>query len=501
MADWYVSSTAWAAVPVFAAGTPYSIGQFVRSAAPSQPYAFFVHRCTTAGTSGGSEPGWGVTDGATCLSGTVTFTNVSGRAVYGWSAPAGNLYSMSTSGWNRPSAGDRLFVSSDHVESIAASYAFGGASFGVIQFISVNKAGSVPPVAADMQSGATINAVTNNDWGFESNTMLYWQGFTFTTAGTSSGSFRFNSGAFKTFYFKNCAFVLGNTTTGARFYSNNPSKVYFDNTTVQFGHTSQFIQAISYSFELTWANTPNAIQGGIIPANLFSSSNAGTLVTCRGVDLSALVGNLVLPAGGGCRVLLDGCRVNPTMTRLAATAGNPYDEVELINCYDGSSFISERHLEFGGLTTDRNVVLSGGAQDSIGVFSFKMATNSNADQHVLPLLSFWLDVENTVIGTGRVATVEVISSTTLTNLDLRLTVEFMGTVGSSITSWVDSAPALSISAPLPISSGTWLNPPATPVKQYLQVTFTPQVAGRLRGRVRLGKPGTIVWINPQVTLT
>jgi hypothetical protein len=40
-----------------------------------------------------------------------------------------------------------------------------------------------------------------------------------------------------------------------------------------------------------------------------------------------------------------------------------------------------------------------------------------------------------------------------------------------------------------------------PVKQLLQVTFTPQVAGRLRGLVKLGKPSIPVWVNPQIAVT
>ena len=44
-------------------------------------------------------------------------------------------------------------------------------------------------------------------------------------------------------------------------------------------------------------------------------------------------------------------------------------------------------------------------------------------------------------------------------------------------------------------------PSAGGVTQKLQVTFTPQTAGRLRGRVRLGKPSTTVYYDPQMTIT
>lgn len=37
--------------------------------------------------------------------------------------------------------------------------------------------------------------------------------------------------------------------------------------------------------------------------------------------------------------------------------------------------------------------------------------------------------------------------------------------------------------------------------QHIQVPFTPQQAGRVRGYVRLGKVSTTVYINPQIIVT
>jgi hypothetical protein len=38
-------------------------------------------------------------------------------------------------------------------------------------------------------------------------------------------------------------------------------------------------------------------------------------------------------------------------------------------------------------------------------------------------------------------------------------------------------------------------------KQLLQVSFTPAVAGRVRGLIKLGKPSTTVWCDPRITVT
>ena len=81
--------------------------------------------------------------------------------------------------------------------------------------------------------------------------------------------------------------------------------------------------------------------------------------------------------------------------------------------------------------------------------------------------------------------------------------EYQGTSGSSLASMATSLPAtvLTTASAVTTSTATWNSSPATPVKQHLQVTFTPQVAGRVRGQVRLGKPSTTVYVDPVITIT
>jgi len=60
--------TAWAS------STAYSVGNIVR--ASTLQASGLVFRCTTAGTSGGSEPAWGTDIGSTITDGTVVWTAV-----------------------------------------------------------------------------------------------------------------------------------------------------------------------------------------------------------------------------------------------------------------------------------------------------------------------------------------------------------------------------------------------------------------------------------------
>jgi hypothetical protein len=154
------------------------------------------------------------------------------------------------------------------------------------------------------------------------------------------------------------------------------------------------------------------------------------------------------------------------------------------------------------VTTEFTITLTLGATDNVGTFSHKLVSSSRSDKAVMTLEGFWMDVNNATIGIARTATVEIISSASLNTDDIQLLLEYEGTGGSSLASFVSSFPnVLATPAALSTSTATWNSSPATPVKQRIQVTFTPQVSGRVRGQVRLGKPSTTVYVDPRLVLT
>jgi hypothetical protein len=235
------------------------------------------------------------------------------------------------------------------------------------------------------------------------------------------------------------------------------------------------------------------------------SGRALLLATLRGVDLSAITGTLVQDQAlnTGSKFLLDSCRISSGVTRYSqGSAGNTRNLVELINCYDGTSILNESYQPAGVVTTERTITLSGGATDDVGVFSHKLVTGTSVDKYVNPLLGFWMDVENTAVGSSKTATVEIISSLTLNNDDISLLLEYQGTSGSSVASFANTLPTtvLTTNAAIATSTVTWNSSPATPQKQKLVVTFTPQVAGRVRGQVRLGRASTTCYVNPLITI-
>jgi hypothetical protein len=136
------------------------------------------------------------------------------------------------------------------------------------------------------------------------------------------------------------------------------------------------------------------------------------------------------------------------------------DEIELVNCYDGTNILSERHTPAGDLTTSRTTYMTGGAQDDSGNYAHQMVSSSRSDPYSMTLDSFWLDVEMQAVGVTRTATVEVVSSASLNNNDIVLKLEYLGTSGSSLASFVDSlASPLTATAALPTSTANWVNAP------------------------------------------
>lgn len=471
MADWYVSSTLYAAIPAFATSHNYAVGDIIKPSAPTYG-ASFTFRCTVAGLSG-AEPVWtnypNYFDNQTIVTGGATFQHVTGHS---WATAAGTLYTIGTDAYGRPNAGDRVFVSSDHNESYSGGstiiYGFiqrTSNTFGQVQIMSVNKAGNVPPQVADYQAGAVLSN-NGSQMCFDACADVYWSGFTFVSGISGGGSIYFGNWGNRTLYFKNCLFQLTSLAAAPNIQLNTLVKVIFDNTRLQFANAGQQLQNAGRTGEFTWINTQNAFLGTIPTTPIQNTSGWGPfLVLLRGVDLSAITGNLCWPGGWPTKMLIDGCLIAPSVTRYNGAQAQPVnnmDECELVNCFDGTNIIDERWTSAGSVTFDRSTTLVNGAIDDVGAFSLKMVGSPRADTLCFPMTSFHLDTENTLSG-AKTASVEVISAGgVLSTNDLALFLEYEGTSGSSFSSFADTlgVPLAPFSA-LPSSSSIWTNPPAT----------------------------------------
>lgn len=504
MANWYVSTTKHTAITQWAATTAYSVGDIRRQlAAPSygQDRAF---RCTTAGTSGGSEPAWNTSKGATTADNTVVWTEVTGNETYGWSAPHARFEVALESGYGWSAAGDTIYLGHDHAETYAGSNTFSsqGTAISPQRVICVSTAGSVPPVSADLATTASITFTGAVSMSI--NGTFYCYGVKFVVgSGSSAGTLNIVNAASSTQVYENCAFSLPSTASGnIVHFGNGPDRqAILINTTLEFGATGN---GIGQCGNLVWKNTPNALVGATFPTTLFAGTNP-TLAQLDGVDLSALgSGKTIFGVTVGCgRNFIKNCKLGSSVT-ISGTQpiGNGPIDLLISDSADTHNR-QERYSAQGTLSTETTIVRTSGASDGDTSIAWKVITTTSA-KWGHPFECFEMGIWNTAVGSSKTATVEIVNDgTTLQDDDIWMDVEYLGTSGSPLASKAStrSADVLNAGTNLTTSGATWTTTGlSSPVKQYMQATFTPQEIGMIRIKVYVAKASKTIYIDPKITI-
>jgi len=412
MANWYVSSVKHAAIAQWAASTAYTVGQLVRQLAAPTAANSRVFKCTTAGTSGASEPSWNLTDGATTVSGTATFTQVAGReseqSSGNWAAPLGTLAAahalLST-------VGDVVYVANDHSESYAAGADVQGA-LGVPR-ICVVAGSTVPPTAAELSRGASIETTGNNSLNMIFNCL--YRGFNFKSGvgGTNTGG---NLNINASCKMEDCRVSLLTSSTSAlmNIGGTSISRGYVemdDDCRLEFAATGQ-TALIGFS-EVLVRNCDNLITGAITPSVLFgfsSSNGARGILTVRDCDLSAFNTNLASNPSFG-MVTFENCKIHASAT---FGSGNATDgvrnNIRVHNCTPSSS-ITNALLErgrFADLDLVTDVVRTGGATDGVTQCSWRLATKASANAEGNRTSAPRIAKRITAVGSPKTFTVEAL---------------------------------------------------------------------------------------------
>lgn len=345
MANFYVSSVAYAALTAWAATTTLSIGDLRRPTAPTagNERVYRVSAIST-GITGGSEPSWPLNANQTVVDGGVTWTECTGQEAY---APAGaaphvDVIFVQTNGRGNTNGSDWVFVDSNHVEPTWTS---GRDWTRAGKTRVVNWSGmSIPPIPADMAAGPVVLQTS----GASNMTIAGspdFDGFEFRAgSGASQAHFQVGRTAMAgTVVLRNCKIVINNSASGSRMWLGSVSggSLLLENTPIVFGHASQtFTMNIGGGF-LVWKNTPNAVQG-TMPSSLFFSNFSGASTLLENLDLSAFPNTiLTAPSGAGTwagifrarRCKLHASAVKATNWRLRS----PADVLEFIACDDGTS--------------------------------------------------------------------------------------------------------------------------------------------------------------------
>jgi len=155
----------------------------------------------------------------------------------------------------------------------------------------------------------------------------------------------------------------------------------------------------------------------------------------------------------------------------------------------------------GSVKHETTLIKTSGASDGTTGISWKMATTANAEYPILALKSPEFMVWNDTTGSSKTVTVDILhdSATNLTDAEVWLEVQYLGTSGYPDSTFISDAKAdvLATAADQSTAGGTWTTTGMTnPNTQQLSVTFTPQEKGPFICRVLLAKASYTIYVDP-----
>jgi hypothetical protein len=484
-------------------GTAITQGQVIQNVAGT-----IYLMCTTSGTAGsGAEPSWAAytTAGATTIDNGATWTNIGVVGNFtGWQAPHARLSNAVGTNWAQ--AGNSIFVGDNHAEttSSAATPAFPGTNALPNRIYCVNHSGSLPPVAADLRTTATISTTAAASWQIFGSFVM--DGFTINVGNSVTGvTFAIAQGAADVQRFRNCALQVGSTgVTTVKFgAAGNDALIELENTTLQFGNTAD---SITLACRLRWRNTPSAITGATIPTGpLFNAVSGGRAVTLKieDVDLSALgSGKTIVGSVGGTYAIFKECKVGASVAFVNAFTTPVAFDVDIINCDSGATnYRNERYRYAGTETTETTIIRTGGASDGVTPISRKIVTTANS-QWDFPFVAMPMVIWNDTVGSPVTATIFGIwgGGAVPNNDDIWIEAEYLGSASSPLGSIVTATKAngLAVGSALTTDTSTW---GGSTTKFAMSVTFTPQARGYLYLYVKAAKVSTTFYVDPKPALS
>jgi hypothetical protein len=441
--------------------------------------------------------------------------------VYVYSGAAGaadgstwaDAYTTLAAALTAKAAGDDFWVADDHAETQASAMTMTspGTLAAPCRILCARRSGgSVPPVAADLRTTATITTTGNNAMIIGGAAYIY--GIIFSTGTTAVSATCSIGGATQNdLTFDNCAVRLGGTTTPHLFIGSTSNSIgcniVWNNTTWQVAAAASTISAAN-GVNFTWKNTgaTAAVTGATMPNILFgvgSSQNSGKVV-CDGLDLNALSGKTLVAAmtKGGDYFFKD-CKLPASITIAAAQTASA-SNIHVIRSANGATaYTLEKHTYQGAQTTETTITRTGGASINGAAVAMKIVTTANA-KYQAPFVSTPLVVANSTTGTNRTVTVYGIwgGGAVPNNDDIWIEVAYLGTAGSPVASFASTGKAtvLSANAATTADSSTW-GGSTTDFKMVATLSSPqPALAGEIYVTVKAGAASSTFYIDPKVEL-
>jgi hypothetical protein len=410
--------------------------------------------------------------------------------------------------------GDFIFLSQAHAESSATAQtiALAGVSSNPVKVVGGDDSAEPPTTVSSAPTVTTTSgAITINGAAY-----VYGIGF------VSAAAIALNAGADNVAQvYENCAFRTnsasssGSINAGA---SNTQTKsVHLKNCSMRFSGANNQVIASGAALIIDGGSV---LSGSTTPSNLFvnSSDRSYGSINISGFDFSALsstfnifsqnVSSVAAPAIATVKNVVRNSKLPASWAGLLVSGVNGVGQrYEMHNC-DSADTNYRLWVEdyAGSIKSETTLVRTGGASDGVTGYSFKMTTTANANALVAPLVSPEIAVWNDAVGSSKTVTVEILhdSATNLTDGEIWLEVQYLGTSGFPLSSFVSDAKAdvLATAADQTTSSETWTTTGMTnPNKQKLSVTFTPQEAGYFQVKVYLAKASKTVYVCPKLTVS
>lgn len=420
-----------------------------------------------------------------------------------------NAYTTIAGALTSKAAGDIFYVANDHSESTASAvtWTFPGTSASPNQLICVNRSGSVPPVSADL--AATGVATTTGTSNLTISGVVYIQGMVLNIGTGAGAALLAVSGIWA--YLKNCQINKPSTGVAAHTFGTTSAEGEYvlDNTSFSWGATMTSGIADSRSSKLTWKNTAtpfNGVAGANLPTTLINYTLPSPIKLIN-LDLSSLgSGKTLFTVTAPITAQIINCKLGSSVTIATSDTKFGGADIRVINS-DSSNTITraERYAPEGIETTELTIIKSGGASNGTTGFSRKMASSSLASYYS-PLASMPIVVWNDITGSSKNVAVNIVNDgTTLTNADVWIEVDYNSDASfpDGLTAFDGVADILAAgSNQTSDSTSTWTTTGlTTPIKQTLDVSFTPQQKGWFYIRVMLAKASKTIYVDPFPTVT
>ena len=401
-------------------------------------------------------------------------------------------------------AGDNIWVAHDHAETAAAAKNIlsknTAAAPGTV--ICVNRAGTVPPVEADLRTTATVTTTGAFAMSFGGAGGTYIYGIIFQSG---SGAVNVTLTFTGVIFLDNCA-CANSAPPATPAPSSSPER--------ERRHSRQYqrrlrrgrrqYRSLLQSDPLEGNRDTDQRRDHPQRASVARRDGSSEMV-CHGVDFSQIAAATPLysfAAGFGDQITLLNCKLKAAQVICTTPTTDGGGTLNLLNCDSGAiNYRNERYRYQGTQTTETTIVRTGGATDGATPVSWKFVTNANS-KWLYPFDSLPITIWNDTVGSSKTLTVYGIwgGGAVPNNDDLWFEVGYLGSSATPIGSAATSGKAsyLAANAAYASDSSTW---GGSTTKFKMTATFTPQMKGPIFVLIRVAKLSTTVYIDPEIEVT